>query len=141
MTTKDILKRYGDIANRPSPKQHMIVQNSPPRSREGNRPPSTPVFHRVDSDLTQSVAWQRESSARPLGVPATTGQSQPQPQSHPNLHGQRQVSGSGVILNGGPNDQNGHSDHHNVPARPQDDPYRNRGPRQPSQSNQPIGAG
>lgn len=71
VTTKDILKRYGDIINRPPPKQHHIVTNSPPRSRDG-RTPTAPVFHRVDTDPTQSHAWERESSARPLGGPAPT---------------------------------------------------------------------
>jgi hypothetical protein len=77
VTTKDILKRYGDISRKPPPKQHTIVTNSPPQSRECSRPPSTPVFHRVDSDITQSVAWQRESSARPSGGPPPTVLQQP----------------------------------------------------------------
>ncbi|KAF8544101.1 hypothetical protein BDD12DRAFT_915553 [Trichophaea hybrida] len=77
VTTKDILKRYGDISRKPPPKQHMIVTNSPPQSRQSGLPPSTPVFHRVDSDVTQSVAWQRESSAHPSGGAPTTFAQQP----------------------------------------------------------------
>lgn len=67
VTTKDILKRYGDIANRPPPKQFIVTSDSSaPQSRDG-RAPSTPVFHRVDADQTQSVAWEQESSARTQG--------------------------------------------------------------------------
>ena len=124
VTTKDILKRYGDISRRPQPKQHMIVTSSPPQSREGGRPPSTPVFHRVDSDLTQSVAWQRESSARPSGGPPPASSSQlAQPQQA--LNGQGDSHGQGVQTG-----QNG-----------QEEQNRNWGSRQPSQGHQPLGAG
>lgn len=167
VTTKDILKRYGDIANRPPPKQHMIV-NSPPRSREG-RPPSTPVFHRVDSDLTQSTAWQRESSARPSGGPTVPPQAHTNPPpplgTHPALRGHsREDSGSSQDLldtmNGHLQEQGVLQDQQQKPLPPQpqqpqehnqngnghhngaqEEQYRAWTPRQPSQTHQPIGAG
>ncbi|KAI5817133.1 hypothetical protein BZA77DRAFT_245702 [Pyronema omphalodes] len=130
ITTKDILKRYGDISRRPPPKQHMIVSNSPPQSREGNRPPSTPIYHRVDSDLAQSTAWQRESSARPSGGPAPPPPSATQQQAADQLNGR--------------SNQNGHNNnnHNGGPPNPgTDEQHRNWGSRQPSQAHQPIGAG
>jgi len=135
VTTKDILKRYGDIANRPPPKQHMIVTNSPPRSRDGNRPPSTPVYHRVDTDPTQSVAWQRESSARPSGGPL------PEPSSGANNHRGhgRGNSESGRLHEGPIDDQNGHGGRINQDG--QDEHYQNWNSRQSSLTHQAIGAG
>jgi hypothetical protein len=147
VTTKDILKRYGDIANRPPPKQHMIVANSPPQTKEGNRPPSTPVFHRVDSDLAQSSAWQKETSARPSGVaaPTTTQPTQPTHPAQPNpahlgqpTHGHRRAgSGSSQLAEGVPNGQNDQNIHLGQDGQEE---YRNWGQRQPSQTHQPIGA-
>ncbi|KAA8894128.1 hypothetical protein FN846DRAFT_786943 [Sphaerosporella brunnea] len=138
VTTKDILKRYGDIANRPPPKQHMIVANSPPQTKEGNRPPSTPVFHRVDSDLTQSTAWQKETSARPSGVavPVAAPPTQANP-AQPTRGHARADSGSSQPGGSAPNGQN---DQNPRPGQNGQEEYRNWGPRQPSQTHQPIGA-
>ncbi|TGZ77387.1 RhoGAP-domain-containing protein [Ascodesmis nigricans] len=95
MTTKEFLKRYGDIINRPPPKQHHIVTTSPPRSRDG-RTPTAPVFQRVDTDPTQSHAWERESSAKPLGMPGPAPSAQiPHngPQVPPNTYNPSQPRG------------------------------------------------
>ncbi|KAI5804929.1 hypothetical protein EDC01DRAFT_350474 [Geopyxis carbonaria] len=138
VTTKDILKRYGDIANRPPPKQHMIT-TSPPRSRDG-RAPSTPVFHRVDTDPTQSVAWQRESSARPLGGPASANQQGLNPATNNNnttrghhRGGSESSQQDEFSTNGQDQGQNGQNG--------QGEQYQNWRSRQPSQTQRPLGSG
>ncbi|KAL7267735.1 Rho-type GTPase activating protein Rga1 [Rhizina undulata] len=57
VTTKDILKRYGEVMNKSVGRTPQTV-SSPPRSKDG-RPTTTPIFHRVDGDPTQNVAWQK----------------------------------------------------------------------------------
>ncbi|KAH0608062.1 uncharacterized protein H6S33_002114 [Morchella sextelata] len=71
VTTKDILKRYGDLINRPAPGRTPQTTSSPPRSKDG-RAPTTPVFHRVDTDPSQNVAIQKESSVRHVVVILTS---------------------------------------------------------------------
>ncbi|KAH0558392.1 hypothetical protein GP486_004951 [Trichoglossum hirsutum] len=66
ITTKEILKRYGDIGR--SPKRIVTTSNAPsPRSKEGRS--SNPVATRVDTDPYQANAWQKESSVRHVQAP------------------------------------------------------------------------
>lgn len=65
ITTKEILKRYGDIARTPIP-QHTVsnTQNSPsPRGGKGGRG-NVPMATRVVIDPSQETAWQKEISVR-----------------------------------------------------------------------------
>ncbi|KAI9781920.1 MAG: hypothetical protein M1816_002143 [Peltula sp. TS41687] len=67
ITTKEILKRYGDIARTPMPQRTVPnTENSPsPRGGKegrGNVPMATRV--EVDIDPYQETAWQKESSVR-----------------------------------------------------------------------------
>lgn len=103
VTTKDILKRYGDLINRPAPGRTPQTTSSPPRSKEG-RAPTTPVFHRVDTDPSQNVAMQKESSVRHGGLP------QPwQPGQQPSQPGPPQYPMSVQTPNNNPNQyQRGH---------------------------------
>lgn len=75
ITTKEILKRYGDRAKAP-----QVTQQNPssdpsespaPRSREGRS--SAPVVTRVDTDPHQANAWQNESSVRHVQGPGVGG--------------------------------------------------------------------
>jgi len=68
VTTKDILKRWGDIANKMPQTQHLVAGHTPPRSRDG-RAPATPVLHRVEEDPSQTVAWPHEASVRHIPGP------------------------------------------------------------------------
>lgn len=71
ITTKEILKRYGDRARVPSSTPAIVhvgdtaaeqSGNSP--RREGNRPNLAPVVTRVDPDPAAQHAWSTESSVR-----------------------------------------------------------------------------
>lgn len=63
ITTKEILKRYGDRAKAPtvnSGQASNVVANNGITSPPG----AAPVVHRVDTDPNQQTAWQNESSVR-----------------------------------------------------------------------------
>lgn len=66
ITTKEILKRYGDRTKVPSSTQaggdSVPPQSLTPKSRESRG--SAPVVTRVDTDPEQASAWQNESSVR-----------------------------------------------------------------------------
>lgn len=82
ITTKEILKRYGDRAVQIKPSPNIsnaappglnpsftetltspgMAASPPPRSRDGRS--SAPVVTRVDTDPEQASAWQNESSVR-----------------------------------------------------------------------------
>lgn len=73
ITTKEILKRYGDIGAGGGPKQTVEIVDQPPsalpRSKDGSsggNPPRAmaPVVTRVDTDPYQAHARQKESSVR-----------------------------------------------------------------------------
>ncbi len=71
ITTKEILKRYGDIgrspAHRPQITNPAQAADSPPRSKESNVPPprpAAPVITHVDTDPYQTPSWPKESSVR-----------------------------------------------------------------------------
>lgn len=77
LTTKDILKRYGEIVNRPSPARVVGATNEgPPKSRDGRG--NAPVYHRVDSDADPSnTAWQKESSVKHAQMPPQPSSANP----------------------------------------------------------------
>ncbi|KAI9838635.1 MAG: hypothetical protein M1819_004949 [Sarea resinae] len=72
ITTKEILKRYGDIGKVPGPQRTVTLTDStPPRSKEGRGP--APVITRVDTDPSQANAWRKESSVRHVQGPGGAG--------------------------------------------------------------------
>jgi len=74
ITTKEILKRYGDIAANGGPRHQVeTTQGKPPRSKEGSgRAQHAPVV-RVDTDPTQQNAMQTETSVRHVQDPPQAG--------------------------------------------------------------------
>ncbi len=75
LTTKEILKRYGDMNK---PVSGATTGPNDTSSRQESRGSAPVVTHRDDEDPHQASAWQAESSTRPLqqqqqqqGVPAT----------------------------------------------------------------------
>jgi hypothetical protein len=71
VTTKEILKRYGDIGANGGPKHLVEASESSPgsRSKEGNGRALAPVVTRIDADPSQANAWQKESSVRHVQEP------------------------------------------------------------------------
>ncbi|KAH0538855.1 hypothetical protein FGG08_004572 [Glutinoglossum americanum] len=67
ITTKEILKRYGDIGKSPKRTVTTATDTPSPRSKEGRS--SNPVATRVDIDPYQANAWQKESSVRHVQGP------------------------------------------------------------------------
>ncbi|KAF8467714.1 hypothetical protein BDZ91DRAFT_813281 [Kalaharituber pfeilii] len=76
LTTKDILKRYGEIVNRPAASRLAATASnannsnyeSPPKSRDGRG--GAPVYHRVDADGDPSnSAWQRDAPVKHIQTP------------------------------------------------------------------------
>lgn len=66
ITTKEILKRYGDIGgNGLARLPTETVESSPAgKSKDGSGRALAPVVTRVDTDPYQAHAWQKESSVR-----------------------------------------------------------------------------
>ncbi|KAL9130741.1 MAG: hypothetical protein Q9217_001137 [Psora testacea] len=72
ITTKEILKRYGDIGRSHAHRPLVTEANTtspPPRSKESNGMPSStkgaaPVITHVDTDPYQTPAWPKDSSVR-----------------------------------------------------------------------------
>jgi hypothetical protein len=71
ITTKEILKRYGDLGQNGGPR-HQVETESPQssRSKDGGQRPLAPVVTRVDTDPSQAYAWQKESSVRHVQEPS-----------------------------------------------------------------------
>jgi len=66
ITTKEILKRYGDIGTAGGPRHQVEMSNTPSptgRSRDSGRA-LAPVVTQVDTDPSQAHAWQKEASVR-----------------------------------------------------------------------------
>lgn len=66
ITTKEILKRYGDIGTTGGPRHQVEMSDAASpggRSRESGRA-LAPVVTQVDTDPSQAYAWQKESSVR-----------------------------------------------------------------------------
>lgn len=82
ITTKEILKRYGDLAANGGPRHNVETTNGPSRSKDGNgRAQHTPVV-RVDTDPGQEAARATETSVRhiqehPLPPGASSNQNSP----------------------------------------------------------------
>ncbi|KAM3086822.1 Rho-type GTPase activating protein Rga1 [Clarireedia jacksonii] len=69
ITTKEILKRYGDISSTGGAK-HQVETSDGSGSRDGNGKPVTPAVTRVDVDPAHPP-WQKESSVRHVQDPPT----------------------------------------------------------------------
>jgi len=64
ITTKEILRRFGDLGVN-GPRHQVETENSTPgRAKDGSGRALAPVVTRVDTDPSQAYAWQKESSAR-----------------------------------------------------------------------------
>jgi hypothetical protein len=72
ITTKEILKRYGDIATNGGPRHNVETTVATPRSQEGGTraQPHAPVVTRVDTDPSQQHAWRKESTVRHIQEPS-----------------------------------------------------------------------
>ncbi|KMU81179.1 rho-GTPase-activating protein LRG1 [Coccidioides immitis RMSCC 3703] len=64
ITTKEILKRWGEIAKFPVPQRTPTGLDSLPARSGSNRGSNTPVATRIDGDPSQATAWQMQSSVR-----------------------------------------------------------------------------
>ena len=75
ITTKEILKRYGEVVKSPArpvgpsqtslaPDGNPMIDSLPRRETSGNARAGTSGFTRVDTDPSQARAWQKESSVR-----------------------------------------------------------------------------
>ena len=66
ITTKEILKRYGDIGANGGARHQVETTEAPSTSggRSNKDRAQAPVLTRVDSDTAQNNAWQKESSVR-----------------------------------------------------------------------------
>ena len=93
ITTKEILKRYGDVVRSPAGQPLIITDNEfadsplPRKESTGNSRAGAPVVTRVDKDPHQARAWQKESSVRHVqsngGLGHATGPNQNTP---PQVH-------------------------------------------------------
>ncbi len=83
ITTKEILKRYGDIGT--NGVRHQVETNQSPisRSKEGSGRALAPVVTRVDTDTSQATAWQKESSVRHVQENSLPYQGNPNNQNTP----------------------------------------------------------
>ncbi|KAF2400510.1 RhoGAP-domain-containing protein [Trichodelitschia bisporula] len=75
ITTKEIVKKFGDLAKVPQPTIQSPDGHRPQRSREGR---STGVMHAADPH-----AWQNETSARHMGYGPPQGMGGPKPMGTP----------------------------------------------------------
>lgn len=66
ITTKEILKRYGDRAKAPTVNSAQ-APNVMANNGTTSPPAAAPVVTRVDTDPHQQTAWQNESSVRHVG--------------------------------------------------------------------------
>lgn len=70
ITTKEILKRYGDLGSIGGPKHQVETSEvSSPGGRSNKDRALAPVVTRVDTDSAQTHAWQKESSVRHVQNP------------------------------------------------------------------------
>ena len=120
VTTKEILKRYGEIAKMPERHQVNVkaeTADMPGRgqgSGASNPRPGAPVITRVDVDPHQEHAWQKEASVRHVqqngapSYPSTSHSTPPQLQTeftnrNSPYHHYRTGSSDSVRSNGTPN--------------------------------------
>jgi hypothetical protein len=64
ITTKEILKRYGDLGANGGPRHTVETTEGSGRQRDSQGRPLAPVVTRVDTDPSQQNAWQKEASVR-----------------------------------------------------------------------------
>lgn len=100
ITTKEILKRYGDRAKAPTVGNSIPdLTEYPPRS-SGTAGGANPVVTRVDTDPHQQDAWRNESSVR--AVAAEGGFAAPNlPYSTQQANGSTESHGGSPTRNGG----------------------------------------
>ena len=95
ITTKEILKRYGDRAKAPVVSHPTFHSAKPDSYGDASSLVPPPVAQRVDTDPHMQTAWQNESSVRHVGSDANVAQSVTPP-TLPYAQGrQSQDSGSG----------------------------------------------
>jgi hypothetical protein len=71
ITTKEILKRFGDIGSNGGPRHQVeATESSSPSGRTNKGRALAPVVTRVDTDPSQTHAWQKESSVRHMPDPS-----------------------------------------------------------------------
>ncbi|KFZ15422.1 hypothetical protein V502_05626 [Pseudogymnoascus sp. VKM F-4520 (FW-2644)] len=107
ITTKEILKRYGDIAASGGPRHQVETTHGPARSNDGSGRAHAPVVTRVETENSQNGTWQNETSVRHVQEPSVnfggSGSQTTPPQQpwqgddfeHPSPYSQRDGSGSG----------------------------------------------
>ncbi|KAI9829890.1 MAG: hypothetical protein M1826_005312 [Phylliscum demangeonii] len=77
ITTKEILKRYGNVVRSGGPPRTVANQDaSSSHSKEGRG--NVPIATRVDTDPSQATAWQKESSVRHVEAGAGPANTPPQ---------------------------------------------------------------
>lgn len=81
ITTKEILKRYGDRAKAPVVNSPTFNSTKPDSYGDASSPVppgqssgGMPIAHRVDPDPNMMTAWQNESSVRHVGSDAPPNQ-------------------------------------------------------------------
>jgi hypothetical protein len=92
ITTKEILKRYGDIGTTGGPRHQFEMSDSQypaGRSRDSGRA-LAPVVTQVDTDPSQAYAWQKETSVRHVQEPSSAIGSSLSNQNTPPQHWQAQ---------------------------------------------------
>jgi hypothetical protein len=71
VTTKEILKRYGNMAANGGPRHQVETTESPfGKSKDGSGRALAPQVTRVDTDPNQQDAWQKETSVRHVQDPS-----------------------------------------------------------------------
>ncbi|EEH43779.2 uncharacterized protein PADG_00068 [Paracoccidioides brasiliensis Pb18] len=78
ITTKEILKRYGDIGKIATPQRAPTTVAATPVRTGSGRAVNPPVATRIDKDPSQANAWQMQSSVRHVQPPAPGAPSQAQ---------------------------------------------------------------
>lgn len=69
ITTKEILKRYGDIGKIATPQRAPTTVEGTPVRTTSSRGNTVPVATRVESDPSQATAWRKQSSVRHVQGP------------------------------------------------------------------------
>lgn len=70
ITTKEILKRYGDLGAAGGPRHEVHTTEGAQRSKDGSGRALAPMVTRVDTDPSQAYAWQKEASVRHVQDPS-----------------------------------------------------------------------
>jgi hypothetical protein len=82
ITTKEILKRYGDIGKTAGLQLASTTVDAVPIRNSSGRGTNAPMVTRIDKDPSQATAWQLQSSVRhvqgPSGAPQVGQTSSPQ---------------------------------------------------------------